>query len=43
MYGYHHMGGWWFYGGSLMMILFVVLIGIAVYFGVKLAQRPPGS
>jgi len=37
------MDGWWFFGGSLMMIVFAVSIGVAVYFGIKLAQRPPKS
>jgi uncharacterized membrane protein (DUF4010 family) len=45
MNGYHHdMDGWgWFFGGSLMMVLFAVLIGVAVYIAVRLAQRPPRS
>jgi hypothetical protein len=44
MHGYYHdMDGWGWFGGSLMMILFAVLIGVAVYIAVRLAQRPPRS
>jgi len=41
MYDGSYLDGWdWFWMGS-MMLLWVVLIGAAVYIGVRLATRPP--
>lgn len=41
MYG-DHMDGWDWVWGTLMMGFWIVLLGVVIYFAVRLAQRDRG-
>lgn len=40
---YHWMSGWGWFWMTFMMVFWVFVLGVVVYAGVRLAQRPPGG